>query len=201
MAAPLFRVRFFDQTDSPDQPLLQANSTTTDLAVFITRHSSSSSRHTMLPSFEIRVSYNQVLFSLRRVTPIFEQLLTILEKGAEDEQILISEISLLTKSSAHILPDPTANLKWKDYQGAITDIFANNADLWPDRRYVIENAEGKRVFTYRHIHEASNLVAHFLIHGGIGREDVVMIYAYRGVDLVVAVMGVLKVGATFSVIG
>jgi hypothetical protein len=28
-----------------------------------------------------------------------------------------------------------------------------------------------------------------------------MIYAYRGVDLVIAIMGVLKAGATFSVIG
>jgi non-ribosomal peptide synthetase component F len=45
------------------------------------------------------------------------------------------------------------------------------------------------------------LVAHYLIHKGIQREDVVMIYAYRGVDLVIAIMGVLKAGATFSVIG
>jgi hypothetical protein len=28
-----------------------------------------------------------------------------------------------------------------------------------------------------------------------------MVYAHRGVDLVVAVMGILKAGATFSVIG
>ena len=33
------------------------------------------------------------------------------------------------------------------------------------------------------------------------RGDVVMIYAYRGVDLVVGVMGVLAAGAAFSVVG
>jgi L-aminoadipate-semialdehyde dehydrogenase len=44
-------------------------------------------------------------------------------------------------------------------------------------------------------------VAHALIQGGIEREDVVVLYSYRGVDLVIAVMGVLKAGATFSVIG
>jgi L-aminoadipate-semialdehyde dehydrogenase len=32
-------------------------------------------------------------------------------------------------------------------------------------------------------------------------EDVVVIYAHRGVELVVAIMGTLKAGATFSVIG
>jgi L-aminoadipate-semialdehyde dehydrogenase len=43
-------------------------------------------------------------------------------------------------------------------------------------------------------------LAHHLLKNGIGREDVVVLYSYRGVDLVVAVMGVLKSGATFSVI-
>ena len=58
----------------------------------------------------------------------------------------------------------------------------------------------ERHFTYRHIHEASNILAHHLISSGIQRGEVVMIYAYRGVDLVVSIMGVLKAGATFSVI-
>ena len=57
-----------------------------------------------------------------------------------------------------------------------------------------------RVFTYRQMHEASNIVAHYLLKQGVMREDVVTIYAHRGVDLVVAIMGVLKAGATFSVI-
>lgn len=58
-----------------------------------------------------------------------------------------------------------------------------------------------RSFSYKTIHEASNILAHKLIQGGIERDDVVVLYSYRGVDLVIAVMGVLKAGATFSVIG
>lgn len=57
-----------------------------------------------------------------------------------------------------------------------------------------------RVFTYKHINEASNILAHHFLAKGVKRGDVVMVYAHRGVDLVVAVMGVLKAGATFSVI-
>ena len=58
----------------------------------------------------------------------------------------------------------------------------------------------QRTFTYQMIHFASNVVAHHLLHSGIERGDIVTIYAHRGVDLVVAIMGVLKSGATFSVI-
>jgi non-ribosomal peptide synthetase component F len=101
------------------------------------------------------------------------------------------------------LPDPTSDLHWSEWRGAITDIFAANSEKHPERTCIVESSEqgGEVVYTYQHIHYASNLVAHYLIHKGIQPEDVVMIYAYRGVDLVVAIMGVLKAGATFSVIG
>ena len=101
------------------------------------------------------------------------------------------------------LPDPTADLDWSGYRGAIQDIFAANAEKHPDATCVIETettTTARRTFSYRVIHEASNFLAHYLISKGVERGDVVMVYAYRGVDLVVAVMGVLKAGGTFSVI-
>ena len=97
------------------------------------------------------------------------------------------------------LPDPTEDLHWDEFAAPIHDVFAKNADSFPDRVCVIETAKGNH-FTYRHIHYASNILAHHLVASGIQREEVVMIYSSRGVDLVVAIMGILKAGATFSVI-
>jgi L-aminoadipate-semialdehyde dehydrogenase len=113
-----------------------------------------------------------------------------------------SHLSNIRNESSGI-PDPTSDLGWSDYRGAIHDIFSANAARIPNEVCVVETASEtspERVFTYRQINEASNLLAHHLVHNGIVRGDVVMVYAYRGVDLVVAVMGVLKAGATFSVI-
>ena len=101
------------------------------------------------------------------------------------------------------LPDPTADLDWLGYGGAIQDAFDANAAKHPDAVCVIETESSttpRRTFTYRSINEASNVLAHYLIVKGVELGDVVMVYAYRGVDLVVAVMGVLKAGGTFSVI-
>ncbi|KAF2153299.1 large subunit of alpha-aminoadipate reductase [Myriangium duriaei CBS 260.36] len=100
-------------------------------------------------------------------------------------------------------PDPTSDLHWGDFKGPIHEIFAANAQRHPDRPCVVETASStskERVFTYQHINEASNVLAHHLVQNGVQRGEVVMVYAHRGVDLVVAVMGVLKAGATFSVI-
>ncbi|CAG8975772.1 hypothetical protein HYALB_00009292 [Hymenoscyphus albidus] len=104
---------------------------------------------------------------------------------------------------APILPDPTADLHWSAFRGAIQEIFAANAEAHPDRLCVVETAAGsspRREFTYRQINEASNILAHHLVQSGIQRGEVVMSYSHRGVDLVVTVMGILKAGATFSVI-
>ncbi|EME41301.1 hypothetical protein DOTSEDRAFT_81657 [Dothistroma septosporum NZE10] len=102
-----------------------------------------------------------------------------------------------------VRPDPTSDLHWSDYRGAIHEIFAANAAKHPDRSCVVETASStspKRDFTYQTINESSNIVAHHLVSHGVQRGEVVMVYAHRGVDLVVAVMAVLKAGATFSVI-
>lgn len=95
------------------------------------------------------------------------------------------------------LPDPTSDLQWGLWNGAIHEIFHRNAQAHPERTCVTETSP-RRVFTYRHIDQASNTLAHYLVSTGIERGDVVMIYAFRNVDLVVAIMGTLKAGATFS---
>jgi len=100
-------------------------------------------------------------------------------------------------------PDPTADLHWSAFRGSIQDIFTKNSESHPDRLCVVETASStsrQREFTYRQINEASNVLAHHLVNAGVKRGEVVMSYSHRGVDLVVTVMGILKAGATFSVI-
>ncbi|KAF2405155.1 L-aminoadipate-semialdehyde dehydrogenase [Trichodelitschia bisporula] len=106
--------------------------------------------------------------------------------------------------SQHVgLPDPTADLHWDDFRGPIQHFFDKNAAAHPDRLCIIETASAtssRREFTYRQIHEAANILANHLINNGVQKGEVVMCYAYRGVDLAIAIMGILKAGAAFSVI-
>ncbi|KAL5033556.1 hypothetical protein BDV3_000527 [Batrachochytrium dendrobatidis] len=195
----LFKVRFFNQTDTTADTL--ASSTTfsnCDLTVFI---SQKPTLRRLLP-IQIKIVYNSVLFSLSRIQDIVDQLQTFLVSAASNPLVAINQISLVTLASKAVLPDPCADLDWGGFKGAITDIFSSNAKLHPDRPCVVESMSSgnSRTFTYQDINHAANIVAHHLINQGIKREDVVVLYSYRGVDLVVAIMGVLKAGATFSVI-
>ncbi|KKA27610.1 hypothetical protein TD95_001715 [Thielaviopsis punctulata] len=101
------------------------------------------------------------------------------------------------------IPDPTTDLHWDDFKGAIHDIFESNALKHPDRPCVIETktaSKPERVFTYKQINEAANVLAHYFVANGCQVEDVVMVYAHRCVDLVVAYMGALRAGLTVTVL-
>ncbi|KAJ9609061.1 large subunit of alpha-aminoadipate reductase [Cladophialophora chaetospira] len=147
--------------------------------------------------------YNQRLISSTRIAGILAQITKLLANAAADVEAPIGGIVFATAEEQALIPDPTSDLEWSSFRGAIHDIFAANAEAHPDRTCVVETKSEdspERKFTYRQIHEASNILAHHLVQSGLERGDVVMIYSYRGVDLVVAVMGTLKAGGTFSVL-
>ncbi|KAL1983041.1 hypothetical protein VTN96DRAFT_524 [Rasamsonia emersonii] len=170
---------------------------TTDLVINIAV-SSQSTTDTHLGAY-----YNQRLFSSARIGIILKQLGRLVQNAASNPNEAIGRIDFMTEEQKAILPDPTTNLNWSRYPGAIHEIFSRNAEAHPEKLCVVETGSKTspyREFTYRQINEASNLLGHYLVQSGIQRGEVVMVYAHRGVDLVVAVMGILKAGAAFSVI-
>ncbi|PHH58580.1 hypothetical protein CDD81_5199 [Ophiocordyceps australis] len=101
------------------------------------------------------------------------------------------------------LPDPTSDLDWSGYAGSIQWHFSEQAKMNPHRQCVIETKSinaPQRSFTYKQIYQASNILGHHLHQAGITHGDVVMIWAHRSVDLVVAIMGTLASGATISIL-
>ena len=206
-SAPLFRVRFFDETDGHHENFLRSTSLTSDLTVFVTR-SHSSTHSSLVPRIILRVAFNSLLFTPDRISTVLDQLSVLLRTTSLNPGRSIGSVPLLTPAQKSILPNPTQDLRWCDWKGAITDVFSRNARSHPDKTCVVQSLASDRLetqarvrYTYRQILNASNILSHYLIRGGVQREDVVMVYAYRSVEMVVAVMAILKAGATFSVIG
>jgi len=205
---PLFRVRFFDETDELKENFIRSTGLTSDLTVFVTRPPAST-RSSIAPRISLRIIYNSLLFTSARISSIIDQLSILLRKVSSNPVAPIGSVPLLTPTQRAKLPNPTDDLNWCDWKGAITDVFSRNARQWPERPCVLQSVpaaslsepQGTITYSYGTMLRASNVLAHHLIKEGVQREEVVMIYAHRSVDLVIAVMAVLKAGATFSVIG
>ena len=69
-----------------------------------------------------------------------------------------------------------------------------NCASFPEKTALISTEDGKYV-TYSELYERSGRVYRFLKHKGIGREDVVMITLPRGVDPIIALIGIWRAGA------
>ena len=161
----------------------------------------------------VHISYNALLFSAHRIESILSQFDQLICSAAKHPMTPVGQILIRTKAESHMLPDPRKDLDWCGYRGSITSYLERHAQTFPERRCLVESVmsagpDGKlpapasqvRTVSYGELDRASNVVAHHLLHSGVQRGEVVTVYAHRGVDLVVAVLGVLKAGATFSVI-
>ncbi|KAI9839556.1 MAG: large subunit of alpha-aminoadipate reductase [Sarea resinae] len=210
-APTLFHFALYQASHAPSRELLSSASSTSDLVIYLSRPSfavadAQTSRGNGAGQgapFELRAYYNQRLFSSARISAVLQQLCQVVELASLNPQESLGRINLITDAQSAILPEPTNDLHWSDFRGAIQDIFTANAEKHPERLCVVETASSSsshRQFTYKQINEASNILAHHFVQSGVQRDEVVMIYAHRGVDLVVAVMGALKAGAAFSVI-
>ncbi|KAI9458834.1 alpha-aminoadipate reductase Lys1p [Lactarius psammicola] len=203
----IFRVRFFDETDAQKENFVRPSSLTSDLTIFVTRPPASI-HASIAPRISLRILYNSFLFTRARISCIVDQLSVLLRRAAPYPLSPIGSISLLTPMQQAHLPDPTADLNWCDWKGAITDVFSRNARRFPRRPCVVQSLpssvldepQERRYYSYGTILRASNILAHHLISGGVKPGDIVMVYAHRSVDLVVAVVATLKAGAAFSVI-
>ncbi|KAJ2602780.1 large subunit of alpha-aminoadipate reductase [Coemansia sp. RSA 1722] len=211
----LFRVRFFNQTDASDSTLKLTTTLSTDFTVIVRQRSTASLRQ-LHPTIELQIAYNQVLFTSQRIAHMVAQLQVVLAAASDTlareqaGQALGSELQVGNMSIASDLdfaaaPNPRADLNWNEYPGSITEIFARNAAKHPERRFVVESvlkdkATVERSFTYGQIFRAARALSQTLRDGGVNPEDVVVVYAYRGADLVVAILGVLMAGATYSVV-
>lgn len=179
-SSPLFHVRYIPE----------GNTTGSDLDVDLTLTHSKDT---------LSIAYNSLLFRSSRIEILLDQLLQICSTSISTK---IGELTTTTSSQSTIIPDPIIDLKWTNFRGPIPTIFSKNAEANPSKPCVVVSTSSgsELIYTYETIHRKSNALSNHLISSGIQRGDVVVIYAFRGVDLVVAVMAILKAGATFSVI-
>lgn len=81
-----------------------------------------------------------------------------------------------------------------DKTKTISMLFEEQAKENPDRiALVFENKE----MTYKELDESSNSLARFLRSKGIGRNDIVGIMVNRSLEMIVAILAVLKSGGTY----
>nr|ARU08074.1 MlcL [uncultured bacterium] len=140
------------------------------------------------------LGYSADLFDRATAEAFAQRLLRVLETVAADPDVLVSRISLVTEDERDLVLRAWNDTAQPVAGTTFTELFARQAQATPDS--VAVECDG-RTLTYAELDTRSNQLAHYLVSNGVGPERFVAIVMNKSVDMVVALLGVLKSGAAY----
>ncbi|MEV0123621.1 amino acid adenylation domain-containing protein [Streptomyces sp. NPDC050703] len=144
----------------------------------------------------VEVEYNRDVFEPGTVRRLMDAFRVVVEAAAAGPDLAVSRLPVLPDADRRRIVE-----EWNDtaktFDGAercLHDLIADQAARTPDAPAVVFGGEE---VTYADLDRRANRLAHWLRGRGAGPERTVAVCAERSVDLVVALLGVLKSGAAY----
>ncbi|MES2295470.1 MAG: amino acid adenylation domain-containing protein [Pseudomonadota bacterium] len=144
----------------------------------------------------LNLVYNSALFDAARMDELLRQYALLLAQFCAAPDAGVDEASVLSAQARLHLPDPRAPLD-AGWAGSVPAQFDARARECPDTLAIVSHECN---WTYEQLHQYSERIACHLQSHGVGRGDIVAIYAARNASVVAAVMGVLKAGAAIMML-
>ena len=140
-------------------------------------------------------NYSTDIFEAERIHRMAAHLLTLLEDVAEHADKRISELELLSTADRERLLE-----NWNDTEATyqqdklIHELFEQQVEQQPDAIAIVFN---DHQITYKELNRRAEQTAHHLRMAGVGPETLVGVAIERSIEMVVALLGVLKAGGAF----
>eukprot|EP00659_Diplonema_papillatum_P018270 gene18270-28162_t len=139
--------------------------------------------------------YNAQLFTKPFVAELMNTYVHLLQQVVDKPTCGIYDYTLITNHSKSILPDPNAPQDG-GWPGALVHVFTKNAMRHPNQ-LAVAYEQGLNM-TYQELDESTSQFAHHLVDSGVVKGDVIGIYGYRSPAVVIAIIGIYKAGAAYS---
>ena len=145
------------------------------------------------PFVEGAVEYRSDLFDRSTVEGFVARLALILEAAVADPRVPIGQINVLTELDRRRLADWSGtDLPLPDL--TIPGLIEAQAARSPEAAAIVCGAVE---LTYAELNVRANRLAHLLLRRGIGPEQVVGLAVERSIEMVVALLAILKTGAAY----
>ncbi|NGT50294.1 amino acid adenylation domain-containing protein, partial [Clostridium perfringens] len=134
------------------------------------------------------------LFKLETIKRLEKSYLQILDSICKDATIKISEVEVLTEKDKNKILNKFNRYKYYQSEKTIQELFKEQVIRNPDK-IAIEFMD--KALTYKELDDKSNKLAAILNKNGAKREKVIGILIERSIDMMIAIIGVLKSGAAY----
>ena len=145
----------------------------------------------------INIAYDYLTskYSIDDICFIHARILHIINQILENNEIILKDIEIVTPDEKKKLLY-TFNNTQMDYpkNKTISQLFEEQVEKTPDNIAVVF---GDQQLTYRELNERANSLANYLRNNKISRNDIVGIMVNRSLEMLVAILAVLKSGACY----
>ncbi len=140
------------------------------------------------------IIYNTDLFDAATIKRMTRQLELLLTSIAANPRQRLSELPVLTAAEQQMLAGWNETRREYPEHACVHELFEARAARTPEAVAVMFNDER---LTYRELNQRANQLAHYLRGVGVGAEVLVGVLLERSLEMVVAVLGILKAGGAF----
>ncbi|MFI1831632.1 AMP-binding protein, partial [Streptomyces sp. NPDC020412] len=142
----------------------------------------------------IRLTHRPEAFDAETVERYARRYIGLLELVARAPETPVHRVdTLLDEERAQLLPKPSGE-EQKKHTEFFSDLFEARAEERPDSIAVVS---GEESITYGELNTRANQLAHYLIECGVGPEDIVALALPRSLEMITAIVAVLKTGAAY----
>jgi amino acid adenylation domain-containing protein len=146
-------------------------------------------------TLKVSIEFATALFEKSFIAEFFAHYVQILKQIVEKPQLTIAEIHLLTPDEENeLLSDKTGSLQYAFSNETIVSQFYEQVKNAPNITALIHQEVD---YTFSQIDAKANQIANYLLKYGIEKDDTIAINLPRGLDFVVAMLGMMKSGAAY----
>ena len=191
---PLFDVMFAYQNANSNKLTLG------DESVEIIKSASGISKFNLSIEIEpdtrvVNLEYRSDLFKEDTINRLFEHFINTLNVICENDDILIKDISIISDEEKNRILYEFNDAEFKyntdDY---IHTLFEKQVELTPNSIALVFE---EKTLTYKELNEKANAIAFYLRNNNISQNDIVGIMLSRSLELIIAMLGVLKSGSSY----
>jgi amino acid adenylation domain-containing protein len=193
--SPLFQVMFVLQnTPQPPVTLEGLTVTTVETESGTSQFDLSLSIREETDGLSGSIEYCTDLFAPETIHRFFSHFQVLLEAITAEPRQKLSELPLLTEAERHRILMEWNNTRADYPPKSIGELFEEQADRSPDEIAVISDSQ---TLTYRELNHSANRLARYLQKQGVTAEKPVGIYTECSLEMMIAVLGVLKAGGAY----
>ena len=146
-------------------------------------------------ALKCRFEYNTRLFKRSTVKRMIGHLRRLAEILPEEPDVRLGDVQMMTQSE---IWQVTQGFNQTDHpldpKKTIQSIFEDVVEKYPEKAALIVSGES---MTFAELNKRANKTARWLREKGIGRNSIVALCMHRSMDLMAALLGVLKAGGAF----